>query len=200
MKIIEWVHGKFTYQRRVNILATHLASLLPQDARVLDVGCGDGLLAHLIMKKRADVTIEGIDVLVRPKLHIKVREFNGTVIPHESASFDVVMFNDVLHHTDDPMILLRESMRIAKSSLLLKDHTRNGLLAESRLKFMDWVGNAHHGVRLPYNYWSQEEWIGAFETLKLRVSEWRNELQLYPPSANWLFGWSLHFVARLDLN
>jgi ubiquinone/menaquinone biosynthesis C-methylase UbiE len=199
MNIIETIHSKFTYERRVTVLAKHLSSLLPPNARVLDVGCGDGLLALLIMQQRTDVTVEGIDILLRPKLHIIVREFDGNVIPHKSGSFDVVMFNDVLHHTDDPMVLLREATRVSKAFVLLKDHTRNGLFAKARLQFMDFVGNARHGVRLPYNYWSRDEWMDGFGSLKLRINEWRDDLGLYQAPANWIFGQSLHFVARLEL-
>jgi trans-aconitate methyltransferase len=32
----------------------------------LDVGCGDGTIDNLIMARRSDVKIEGIDPLVRP--------------------------------------------------------------------------------------------------------------------------------------
>ena len=55
------------------------------------------------------------------------------------------MFVDVLHHTDDPMVLLREAGRVASGFVLIKDHTQNGILAGRRLRFMDWVGNARHG-------------------------------------------------------
>ena len=69
---------------------------------------------------------------------------------HPDASFDVVMFVDVLHHTDDPLLLLQEAQRVGKI-ILVKDHFRKGFLAGPTLRFMDWVGNAHHGVVLPYN-------------------------------------------------
>ena len=44
---------------------------------------------------------------------------------------------------------------MAARGIVLKDHTRNGLFSGSTLRFMDWVGNARHGVRLPYNYWPE---------------------------------------------
>ena len=63
---------------------------------------------------------------------------------------------------------------------------------------MDWVANRRHGIRLPYNYWSQAKWFEAFAALGLTVKEWKTKLGLYRP-AGWLFGRGLHFVARLDL-
>jgi SAM-dependent methyltransferase len=164
---------------------------------VLDVGCGDGTLDSLMLGARPDVSIHGIDVLVRPETRIPVTQFDGNRIPFEDASFDAVLFVDVLHHTLDPLALMREASRVSRHCLVIKDHTRDGLLAGPTLRFMDWVGNAHHGVVLPYNYWPEWRWHAAFETLDLAVEQWIAEIGLYPWPANLLFDRHLHFVARL---
>ena len=62
MNPIEHIHGNYVHKRRVRVLSEHLAKLIPKDARVLDVGCGDGLLAHLILQRRPDLVLRGIDV------------------------------------------------------------------------------------------------------------------------------------------
>lgn len=197
MSLLGNVHGKVVHNRRVLKLSSHLSKVLPPDAKVLDVGCGDGLIASMIKEARPDVSIQGIDVLVRPKTHIKVTEYDGTKIPFEDDSFDVVMFVDVLHHTDDPLLLLREAARVASHSIVLKDHTDDGLLSNETLRFMDWVGNKPHGVRLPYNYWTSNQWNDAIKTLDLKNEVWEKNLDIYPKTVDWLFGRSLHFVARL---
>ena len=197
MSVIGLVHDSYVFDRRVQVLAGHLAEALPPGARVLDVGCGDGRVARLVMERRPDVSISGIDVLIRGQTQIPVREFDGQRIPHGDASFDAVSFVDVLHHTEDPMVLLREAARVARGSVVIKDHTRDGLLAGPTLRFMDWVGNARHGVVLPYNYWPARRWHAAFEELGLGVESWTSDVGLYPPPLSWAFGRSLHFVARL---
>jgi methylase of polypeptide subunit release factors len=75
MSLIERLHGGYVHNRRVRVLSGHLAELLPQNARILDVGCGDGLLANLILQKRPDIDLRGIDVLVREQTYIPVEEF-----------------------------------------------------------------------------------------------------------------------------
>jgi SAM-dependent methyltransferase len=200
MSLTERIHGGYVHKRRVRVLRDHLAALIPQNARALDVGCGDGLLDHLMLQKRPDLELRGIDVLVREQTFIPFDEFDGLMIPHADASFDVVMFVDVLHHTQDPMVLLREAARVARKAVVIKDHTLDGWLAGLTLGFMDWVGNARHGVVLPYNYWPQQRWWEAFDTLGLTMSAWKKDLRLYTRPAIWLFGRSLHFIARLDVS
>ena len=195
---VERVHERFIVTRRGRVLSAHAADMLPLEARVLDVGCGDGRLAALIKQQRPDLTIAGIDVLARPGSFIPVELFDGTTIPYEAGSFDAVMFVDTLHHTADPAVLLREGIRVAKRGLLIKDHTRDGLLAGPTLRFMDEVGNARHGVALPHVYWSRSEWMDAFGTLGLRVEDWRPRLGLYPWPGSWVFERALHFMAWLE--
>ena len=62
-----------------------------------------------------------------------------------------------------PRQLLREAVRVARRGLLIKDHTLTGFLAGPTLRLMDRVGNQRHGVALPYNYWTQQQWLRNFE-------------------------------------
>lgn len=197
MSFLSRLHGEYVFSRRARVLSARLSELLPPNAHVLDVGCGDGTIARLVMERRPDVTIEGIDVLVRPQTAIPVTEFDGRDIPKDDDSVDAVMFVDVLHHTNAPEHLLAEAARVARSAVVIKDHTREGPFAEELLRFMDWVGNARHGVALPYNYWTLTEWRRALSAVGLDVERWESSLHLYPRPASWVFDASLHFVGRM---
>jgi SAM-dependent methyltransferase len=199
MTLVSRIHGDYVYQRRVRRLVHHLSGLVPVGASVLDVGCGDGLISRAVMDRRPDVSIRGIDVLLRQGAHIPVERFNGEEIPAASGSYDYVMFVDVLHHVEDPIVLLSEAVRVARKGIVIKDHTKDGLLAGPTLRFMDWLGNSRYGVALPYNYWPRERWHGAITALGLSIAEWHSDLDLYPWPTDYLFGRSLHFAARLDL-
>ena len=198
MSLTEHVHGTYVHRRRTRVLSAQLAQLIPPRFRLLDVGCGDGLVAHSIMQQRPDLDVQGLDVMVREQTHIPVKAFDGYVIPYDDASFDGVMFVDVLHHTHDPLVLLREALRVARQAVVIKDHALNGFCAGLTLRWMDKVGNARHGVVLPYNYWPKQRWFQTFETLGVTVGAWTTHLGLYPWPANWIFERSLHFCARLD--
>lgn len=199
MTIAERLHESYGFDRRVRVLSEQLAALFPENATVLDVGCGDGTIDSLLLELRPDLTIDGIDVLVRPETRIPVREFDGRVIPHPDKAFDCVLFVDVLHHSDDAKQLLREARRTAKQCVVIKDHRRDGFLAEQTLRFMDDVGNKRFGVDLPYNYWSHAEWDAAFTDVGLDVREWKQDLGIYPWPTSILFGRGLHFVSQLGV-
>jgi SAM-dependent methyltransferase len=145
------LHGRLVHARRVRALAGHFSELLPPAHRVLDVGCGDGLIDRLILERRPDLTICGVDPLVRSLTHVPVIAFDGRTLPFTDGSWDTVLLCDVLHHAGDPVWLLGEAVRVARVSLVIKDHIADGLLARPILRIMDTVGNAPHGVATPYN-------------------------------------------------
>src|ERR1700741_1218741 len=130
-------HRAFVFERRTRVLAEMLAAQIPERASVLDIGCGDGTIDSLIAQLRPDISIQGVEFLVRPECRIECRAFDGTSLPFPDDSFDVCVFVDVLHHTQDPAILLREAVRVSRSFVLLKDHLNENILDDVTLRFMD---------------------------------------------------------------
>jgi SAM-dependent methyltransferase len=197
VSLLDQVHREIVHTRRIRVLADHIAPALPPRATVLDIGSGDGKLGALLRERRPDISIRGLDVLIRESAAIPTSQFDGEKLPLADQSVDVALLIDVLHHTDDPTALLREAARVARR-VILKDHARDGFLAAPTLRFMDRVGNARHGVALPYNYLSESEWDRAFGHLRLHPVSMTRRLGLYPPPASWLFERGLHFVAVLE--
>jgi 2-polyprenyl-3-methyl-5-hydroxy-6-metoxy-1,4-benzoquinol methylase len=94
-----------------NFLPTYLAKLshvrryldaLPPASRVLDAGCGEGVLVE---EYRGRLAIEGIDPNYESPL---VRRGSLLSLPHAAGSFDCVLCLDVLEHlpyADQPVAL-----------------------------------------------------------------------------------------------
>lgn len=95
----------------------------PHELRVLDVGCGGGLLSEQFAAMGCDVT--GIDLsaptLMAARRHaeasgLSIRYLEGSAerLDFESGTFDVVCCCDVLEHVDSPDTVVREISRVLK--------------------------------------------------------------------------------------
>jgi SAM-dependent methyltransferase len=196
--ILNALHGRAVFGRRVQVLSRVLAATLPPGAgSVLDLGSGDGSIAAALMALRPELSITGVDVMIRPRTEIPVALYNGHTLPFADSSHDYVTIVDVLHHTDDPAAVLTEAARVARRGVVVKDHLLEGWLAGPTLRFMDWVGNRGHDVVLPYNYLPRAAWDSAFAAAGLAVGGWNGALGLYPAPFSQAFDRTLHFVALL---
>lgn len=206
MALAEWalrrlgaIHGRAVHSSRVQALAAHFAGLIPVRHTVLDVGCGDGLIDRLLLERRPDLHVAGVETRIRPDTRIPVTPFDGTRLPFGDKSWDTVMLCDVLHHAEDPVGMLREAARVARHCVLIKDHVADGTVARWLLRLMDFIGNAPHGVTLPYNYFNRAQWSSAYRASHVFPVETRTRLALYPAWADPIFGRSLHFISRCDV-
>lgn len=92
-------------------MALEIARLIPNGPRLLDIGCGNGYIAHhLSAMLLADVT--GIDLQHKTDAPINYRQYDGARFPIVDASFDAALLCYVLHHTQDLEIVLAELRRV----------------------------------------------------------------------------------------
>jgi SAM-dependent methyltransferase len=197
-RIATAIHSRLIFGRRVQALAKNISEMMPdQVATLLDVGCGDGTLARSITERCPGLDAVGVEIRARPHTAIPVREFDGRILPFADRSHDVVMLVDVLHHAEEPSLLIREAGRVAARAVIIKDHLTGAWLSQERLRMMDWVGNIGHGVPLRYEYWSPRQWRDAFRQAGLHEVDRRERLGLYGPTLRWLFERRLHFVSCL---
>lgn len=197
--MIRFIHNLAISRRRISVLSKHIANLIPPDATVLDVGCGKGDLSLAIKEKNPDISIVGVDPLVRDNAVIKVQKFDGVMLPFRDNAFEYSILSDVLHHTENIFDLLRETRRVSKNGIIIKDHICSSPADLLILRIMDAVGNRGTGVTLPYNYLSLKEWNLLFQDLGLIPDVFSGTIGLYPFPLNCLFERSLHFIALAEI-
>lgn len=192
------LHQRIVFQKRVHAIANVLLDhLLPGE--VLDVGCGNGLISKIIMDRRDDISIVGVDTLLRPETYIPVLQYNGTELPFADNTFAAVMLVDVLHHTSNPCDVLKECSRVCHGKILIKDHFSENRFDSFLLQVLDWVGNCHHGVVLPYNYFSRAKWEGMLMENSLRENYRMDKIPgIYPLFFQKLIGEKIQFMAELS--
>lgn len=165
--------------------------------RVLDVGCGFGHLGHALMSANLGVTVEGLESVRRDGELIRIAAYQGEHIPFDDAAFDVVIVADVLHHDPHPARLLREAARVASGLLIVKDHLREGILAQERISLLDWAANFGYDVPCTFRYNSLVDWHAALDGLGHIVEE-RRCIDIYPAPFNQILGRGLHYFAVIS--
>lgn len=95
-------------------------NLLLGGAKILDVGCGEGNVSELYIKKKNNIVF-GIEISETAGILAKERgvkvikwDLNDTPYPFESGTFEVVTITDVLEHVINPINLLTEARRILR--------------------------------------------------------------------------------------
>jgi len=112
---------KARYLKCIQLLEKKLNPLVNQ--KVLDLGCGDGVLSYMLWKRKADTV--GVDhsekgIELARTMHKKL---NSNVIFHMSSAYDLPLDNksvkgiicsDVIEHVQEPNKLLDEIDRVLK--------------------------------------------------------------------------------------
>jgi len=200
LRLLGTFHGRLVHNRRIAVLAHHLAAFLKPGWRVLDVGCGDGKLGLLLRNLVPDLEIQGVEVFARADCSIACDSFDGIHLPVPNSSFDACLLIDVLHHAADPLALLIEACRVSRHGVLIKDHLAENAIDHLTLRLMDWIGNRPHGVAIPYAYQSRAGWQTLYRQAGVVPTATDHDIRLYPPPFSIIFGRGLHFISLLQKN
>uniref|UniRef100_A0A832ADD1 Methyltransferase domain-containing protein n=1 Tax=Desulfurella acetivorans TaxID=33002 RepID=A0A832ADD1_DESAE len=99
-------------------------SLINNNSKVLDLGCGSGELLELLMSKK-NVTAKGIEIdpkKASESIAKGISIYEGDmfeVLPnYKTKSYDYVVLSQTLSEVSDPKIILFESLRVGKKVIV----------------------------------------------------------------------------------
>ena len=101
-----------------------IADLINPNARVLDLGCGEGeLLAHLQEHKQVngyglDVDPEHIRICLEKGVNVVEQDLDAGLANFANDSFDMVVMTETLQSVRAPDMLLREMLRIGEECII----------------------------------------------------------------------------------
>ena len=132
-----------------------IADMIPPGARVLDVGCGEGvLLEYLGQFKKVDgrgieLSMAGVREAVRRGLSVIQGNADTDLKDYPSDSFDYVVLSQTLQATRSPRVVLESLLRIGTYAIVSFPNfaywqNRIHLLLSGRMPVTD---------SLPYQWW-----------------------------------------------
>lgn len=100
-----------------------ILSLLEQngDAKLLDLGCGDGEFTLKVAERIGTKQVYGVDVVERSIAEAKTREIDvyqcnlNEKLPFANGSFDVILGNQVIEHLSETDVFIKEIYRVLKT-------------------------------------------------------------------------------------
>jgi len=186
------------YEHRLRVLVGEILPRLRPGDRVLDVGCGNGTLGAALTADPLcppEVTVEGLERVVRGGEPIRVHAYDGKTMPMPDKTFDAVIVADVLHHEEQPERLLRECVRVSRRLVIVKDHRITGPLTKARVSLMDWAANAPYGVPCLFRYNTLDQWRAQPAMFGAAIEHELTSMDLYPGLWNPVFGKGLQYMA-----
>jgi SAM-dependent methyltransferase len=99
-------------------MALEIARVIPNAYEILDVGCGNGFIAHHLAGLLGSYVL-GIDVDGRPEAPMNFRRYDGKHFPAGDHSFEAILFCYVLHHTQDLNAIFSEVKRVLRDDGLV---------------------------------------------------------------------------------
>ena len=101
-----------------------IANLLPNNSRVLDVGCGDGILMEFLSREKGidvrglELQEENVKVCISKGLSVIEGDAETELGQFPDQSFDYVILSQTLQAFYNPVIVLDHLLRIGKSSIV----------------------------------------------------------------------------------
>ncbi len=164
----------FAY-RRATAFLPRLTHYLPPSGRVLDVGCGTGHVAAVLI--RSGRQADSVDLADLRTVDVPFLFADGANLPFRDASYDAVAFVTVLHHVDGAMhhLLLAEARRVARSRIVLVEDVFRTRFGAAMTKALDRVYNLDFG-RHPHSNRRTDEWRALLMQVGCHDTEYDEKL------------------------
>ena len=175
---------------RVHSFKTKLLEFLPKEkSRVLDIGCGSGVMAEKIRDLGHDV--QGVDISKEGIERLKSRGIEGRVVnvdeelPFEDGTFDAIWCGELIEHIQSPEFILDEAHRVLKDDGVFLLSTCNSAYFIFRVLHL--LGRTCSEIQHPYHFhfFTTRSLRELLENSRFKILEFvgRNTPVIFPKKA-----------------
>ena len=101
-----------------------ISNIVSKNSRVLDVGCADGKLLHMLKKKKningqgIEISHDKVELCLQKGLSVVEGDANKEIIYFPKNSFDYVILSQTLQTVEQPKLVLDEILRVGKKAII----------------------------------------------------------------------------------
>jgi len=176
----------FTLKYRSRIIIKAIEPFLSSGKKVLDIGCGNGVVSCEI-EKYFNCAVTGTDILDYSNAKIDFKKMErGDRLGFGDREFDIGLFNDTLHHIsfEGQIALVKEALRVCSDVLIFE--VKPAIIS----RFSDYFLNKIHNPKMPILMTHRDpgQWMRLFREHNLSFKTYIvKKPSIFYPVTNYLF-------------
>ncbi|XOA43173.1 MAG: class I SAM-dependent methyltransferase [Candidatus Nealsonbacteria bacterium] len=156
------------YEKAGQRMCKECKDFIKSGSKILDLGCGPAIITK-VFQNFFQAEIVGVDILDRRIFPIPFKIINGKSLPFSGNNFDAVLIAYVLHHSQDPIVLLKEAKRVTKDKIFIYEDLPEGIISSFFCKLHGFSFDKLFHNRDKTTFKREKEWGNIFKNLKLKV-------------------------------
>ena len=171
-----------THKIRAYVVLIALRKFLNKQMKVLDIGCGSGIITNLI-EKRFKCDILGVDVLDYAD-DINFKKISDPYkLPFNNNAFDRGLLIDTLHHIENQEKAILEALRVCKKVFIFD--IEPGFWAWFTDNILNLLTNKE--MNNSFNNRTVKGWIKLFEKMNIKYTKVNFNKPLWYPLPQFCF-------------